>query len=57
MTANLQVGAVPGASAAAAANVVENFSGYGTPVQIVAPARSDVLTYQKFAQHAAGGSA
>jgi hypothetical protein len=57
MTANLQVGAVPGSSAAAAANVVENFSGYGTPVQIVAPARSDVLNYQKFAQHAAAGSA
>ena len=53
MTANLQVGAVPGTSAAAAATVVENFSGYGIPVQILAPARSDVLNYQKFAQHAA----
>jgi hypothetical protein len=57
MTANLQVGAVPGASAAAAANVVENFSGYGTPVQILAPAGSDVLNYRKFAQHGASGSA
>ncbi len=57
MTANLQVGAVPGTSAAAAATVVENFSGYGIPVQILAPARSDVLNYQKFAQHAAAGSA
>ena len=38
MTANLQVGAVPGTSAAAAPRtMVENFAGYGTPVQIARP--------------------
>lgn len=57
MTTSLQVGAVPGAGSSAAASVVENFSGYGTPVQIVAPAAADVLNFQTFLQHRSTGSA
>jgi len=56
MTASLQLGGLPGASSGVAADVVENFSGYGTPVQIVAPAASDVLSDQAFVDGIAGAS-
>jgi hypothetical protein len=54
MTASLQIGDLPGASPGAAASVVETFSGYGTPVQIVAPAAADVQSEQTFLRRRGG---
>jgi hypothetical protein len=54
MTASLQVGDLPDASSGAAAQVVETFSGYGTPVQIVAPAAADVQSEQTFLRRRGG---
>jgi hypothetical protein len=50
MTANMQIGGLPGSNAAASAGLTMNFSDYGAPVRVSAPPPADVTSLPSLVQ-------